>query len=141
VVDVLGRPVGVLSQTDIAIYYRNRSDAPAPAPEYYQRVDLTVGRKSMLATLKIDQWDRTLVHHVMTPTVIAVGPNDSVVRVVGEMVAFKIHRLFVVAEDGVLVGVISAFDVLRKLRAESEACADEQPGCTPYDDTLFDCRT
>jgi CBS domain-containing protein len=43
------------------------------------------------------------------------------------MVAFKIHRLFVVDEDGVLVGVISAFDVLRKLRVEGEPSANHGP--------------
>jgi CBS domain-containing protein len=37
--------------------------------------------------------------------------------VVGDMLALKVHRLFVV-DDGILVGVISAFDVLRKLRSE-----------------------
>jgi CBS domain-containing protein len=31
------------------------------------------------------------------------------------MVALKVHRLFVVDADGVLVGVISALDVLRHM--------------------------
>ena len=54
-------------------------------------------------------------HH--DPVVFSVAPQDSVTRVVGDMLALKVHRLFVV-DDGVLVGVISAFDVLRKLRSE-----------------------
>jgi hypothetical protein len=32
------------------------------------------------------------------------------------MLALKVHRLFVVGGDGVLVGVISALDVLRALQ-------------------------
>jgi predicted transcriptional regulator len=32
------------------------------------------------------------------------------------MLNWKVHRLFVVDRDGVLVGVISALDVLRRLR-------------------------
>jgi CBS domain-containing protein len=55
----------------------------------------------------------------MTPTVFAVQPEVPVTRVVGDMVAFKIHRLFVIDKGGMLLGVISAFDMLRKLRAES----------------------
>jgi CBS domain-containing protein len=136
VVDVLGQPVGVLSQTDIVIHYRNKSESAPPVPEYYQRTDLSADGSTWLARFRFDQSDRTLVHQVMTPTVIAVGPDDAVVRVVGQMVAFKVHRLFVVAENGVLVGVISAFDVLRKLRTEGQAPAtigdrapDDEPLC------------
>ena len=80
--------------------------------------------------IKLESVDRTSVHQVMTPTVIAVGPKDSLVRVVGEMVAFKIHRLFVVGEDGALIGVISAFDVLRKLRAETELSSELRSLCS-----------
>ena len=37
-------------------------------------------------------------------------------KAVDDMVALKVHRLFVVDRRGVLVGVISALDVLRRLR-------------------------
>jgi CBS domain-containing protein len=33
-----------------------------------------------------------------------------------QMVALNVHRLFVVSRDGILVGVISALDLLRHLR-------------------------
>jgi predicted transcriptional regulator len=62
--------------------------------------------------------DNTRVHEIMTPTVFAVRPDDPVTSVVADMVAYKIHRLFVIDQRGTLLGVISAFDVLRKLRAE-----------------------
>jgi CBS domain-containing protein len=58
---------------------------------------------------------------LMTPTVIAVAPKDSALEVVAKMAAFKIHHMFVVDAAGVLVGVISSFDVVRKLRREQEA--------------------
>ena len=54
----------------------------------------------------------------MTPVVLSVAPTASVMEVVSELLAYKVHRLFVV-DDGVLIGVISAIDVLRKLRTES----------------------
>jgi CBS domain-containing protein len=121
VVDVLGQPIGVLSQTDILIHDRNKAKLSPPVPEYYQTIDLTCGSKILLTKFNFVSADRTLVHHVMTPTVISVGAEDSVLRVVGQMVAFKVHRLLVTDKDGILVGVISAFDVLRKLRVEKLA--------------------
>jgi len=39
--------------------------------------------------------------------------------VIEEMVGLKVHRLFVVDETGVLVGVISALDVLRRMTQQT----------------------
>jgi CBS domain-containing protein len=60
----------------------------------------------------------TEVKTLMTPAVISVAPNDPAWEAVAKMAAFKLHRLYVVDEDGLLVGVITAFDVVRKLRRE-----------------------
>ena len=117
VVDDEGRPVGVLSQTDIVIHDRNKQ-AQAPS-EYYTTTNLLSGGPRLLARFSLDNQDNTRVHQIMTPTVFAVRPDDPVTRVVGDMVAFKIHRLFVIDKSGMLLGVISAFDVLRKLRTDS----------------------
>jgi CBS domain-containing protein len=117
VVDEDGKPVGVLSQTDIVIHDHNK---PAHAvPEYYTTTDAVTGGTRLLTRFPPGSAESTRVHELMTPTVFAVRPNDSVMRVVGDMVAFKIHRLFVVNVNGVLLGVISAFDVLRKLSTEN----------------------
>ena len=51
----------------------------------------------------------------MTPAVFAVAPDTPIHRVVSDMVGLHVHRLFVVDEVGVLVGVISTMDVLRHL--------------------------
>ena len=53
----------------------------------------------------------------MTPAVFAVRPETPTEEVISQMLSLMVHRLFVVASDGVLVGVISALDVLRHLRA------------------------
>ena len=50
---------------------------------------------------------------LMTPDVFAVAPEASALSVAQEMVQKNVHRLFVVDRDGVLVGVISALDLLR----------------------------
>jgi CBS domain-containing protein len=80
---------------------------------------LLSGGTRLLAKFSLESQDNTHVHEIMTPTVFAVRPDDPMTRVVGDMVAFKIHRLFVTDSTGALLGVVSAFDVLRKLRAEN----------------------
>ena len=55
----------------------------------------------------------TLLH---PQVVFSVTPQTPAARVVADMLALKVHRLFVVDEAGVLVGVISAVDVLQNLR-------------------------
>jgi predicted transcriptional regulator len=47
---------------------------------------------------------------------LAVSLNDSARKVVTRMVDEKVHRLFVVDGSDVLVGVISALDVLRRIQ-------------------------
>ncbi len=117
VIDDHGKSVGVLSQTDIVIHDRNKQ--AEAVPEYYSTTDSFTGGTRLLARFSLDTQDNTRVHEIMTPTVFAVRPDDPVTRVVGDMVAFKIHRLFVTDHNGALLGVISGFDVHRKLRAEN----------------------
>lgn len=82
-----GRPIGVVSQSDLLIHACGRGATPGS----------------------------TRVRDLMTPVVFSVSPTTPVDQVVKEMLSLKIHRLFVVDETGVLVGVISAVDVLRRL--------------------------
>jgi CBS domain-containing protein len=100
VIDDAGRPVGVVSRTDLlrnqaraAVYPARPADGgeDRPAP------------------------DATAVRGVMTPVVFCVHPEDPAAEVVEKMLALNVRRLFVVDAAGVLVGVVSAFDVLRGL--------------------------
>jgi CBS domain-containing protein len=52
---------------------------------------------------------------LMTPAVFSVAPETSALKVAEEMVRLNVHRLFVVNDDGLLIGVISALDLLRYL--------------------------
>jgi CBS domain-containing protein len=118
VVDGAGRPVGVLSQTDIVIHDRNKVEYLPSTTDYYAKTDLTAPSGEALSErFQVERIDTTMVRDIMTPAVLSVASQDSVTRVVGDMLALKVHRLFVV-DDGILVGVISAFDVLRKLGSE-----------------------
>jgi len=52
----------------------------------------------------------------MTPVVCFVRPATTLETVIDDLLSCMIHRLFVVDDHGVLVGVISAIDVLRSLQ-------------------------
>lgn len=85
VIDDAGRPIGVVSRSDILIHHQTPTEG------------------------------RTPVHSVMTPVVFCVRPVTPATEVIETMVDLGVRRVFVVDEGGVLIGVASAFDVLRKL--------------------------
>jgi CBS-domain-containing membrane protein len=59
--------------------------------------------------------DTTPVTDIMTPAVISVRPDTSVRSVVEKLLNLHVHHLFVVDDTGVVIGVISPIDVLKKL--------------------------
>jgi predicted transcriptional regulator len=101
VIDEAGHPVGVVSHADILIHEREKGLRGIRAAE------------RMAGTAA----DPTQVRDIMTPAVFSVAPDASAAKVVEELVAMKVHRLFVVDAHRVLVGVINALDVLNHLRA------------------------
>jgi CBS domain-containing protein len=116
VIDASGRPVGVLSRSDILVHDREKVEYVSPVPEYYARSDLTTESGEPLRQgFQVEKVDATEVRDLMTPVVFSVPPDAPARRVVEDLVGWKVHRVFVVDETGVLVGVISALDVLRRL--------------------------
>jgi CBS domain-containing protein len=101
VIDEAGRAVGVLSRADLLIHEREQLAAHRPAA--------ADNRTDARGT------DPARVRDLMTPVVLSITPQASAARVVEEMLALNVHRLFVVDRGGVLVGVISSLDVLRQL--------------------------
>jgi CBS-domain-containing membrane protein len=109
VIDAAGHPVGVLSQTDIVIHDR---EAVRYLPAYAGSV---ADAEIDLDAFQIEETDPTEVRAVMTPAVFTIPALAPATRVIAEMCALNVHRLFVVDASGVLVGVISTLDVLRHL--------------------------
>jgi CBS domain-containing protein len=66
--------------------------------------------------LEVERMERTLVRDIMTRAVFSVTPETPAAAVVEQILTLNVHRLFVVDRLGVLIGVISALDVLRRLR-------------------------
>ncbi len=110
VIDDAGRPVGVLSRTDLLIHEREAVHNLGPAD----------CAESLPDGFHVEAVDPTSVEEVMTPAVFAVPANCPAASVVEQLLDLKVHRLFVVDALGVLVGVISPGDVLRHLRPAGE---------------------
>jgi predicted transcriptional regulator len=87
VIDNAGHPVGVLTLTDLVIHDREK-----------------------LPT------DGASAADVMTPIVFSVRPETPAKDVVERMVDLNIHRVFVQDSTMVVIGVITALDVLRHIR-------------------------
>ena len=104
VIDDAGRPVGVVSRTDLLVHQREAINHPV-IPE----------REAIPEGFEVEEVDGALVRDVMTPVVFCVDPGTPAAAVVKQLLGLKIHRLFVVDDGGVLTGVISTVDVLRHL--------------------------
>jgi CBS domain-containing protein len=90
IIDQAGHPLGVVTKTDLLVHARERGPALEP--------------------------DDTPVGEVMTPAVFAVREDTPARSVVEQLLTLNVHHLFVTDDTGVVVGVVSPVDVLRRLR-------------------------
>ena len=51
----------------------------------------------------------------MTPEVFSIGTDATVLQIVEKLLSENVNRLFVIDNEGTLVGVITALDVIRNL--------------------------
>jgi CBS domain-containing protein len=113
VINGAGRPVGVISHSDVIIHDRTRAERKTPPTN--GDADNSFVDPAGSGSNSIDV-DTTRVGSLMTPVVFAVSPSTPARSVVQEMLSLNVHRLFVVDSEGALVGVISPLDVLRNLK-------------------------
>lgn len=109
VINDAGRPVGVLSGTDIVRHASRVCRMPSAISDFYKTDQRIVDDDAR------SQLQTCTVHEAMTPTVFAVALDSPLPNVVEELLNRKVHRLFVIDAHGVLVGVISAINILRNL--------------------------
>jgi CBS domain-containing protein len=112
VIDEAGRPVGVVSRTDILVHERECVHHASTGDccdwgEFPER--------SLPEGFSIEVTDPTTVAEIMTPAVFTVPLESPAREVVKRMRELKVHHLFVVDSDLALVGVISPLDVTRHL--------------------------
>jgi len=112
VIDDAGRPLGVLSRTDLLVHQRERgASVPLVDPAEWES-----SSHRPHEGFGVEVVDSTQVRDIMTPIVFTVLLETLAAQVIEQMLALRVHHLFVVDEDRALVGVISPLDVLRHLR-------------------------
>jgi CBS domain-containing protein len=111
VVDPNGKPVGVVSETDIVSVDRaGRKDLADPAP-YYLRAFENRFAVETIRGLRVEA-EALTVGDIMTPVVISVGRDMPVARIARLMLNDHIHR--VIVRDGEsIAGIVTSFDMLR----------------------------
>jgi len=119
VIDEAGRPIGVVSRTDILIHERECVHHAHAAYDRSSRDDWAdwdlFPEPEWSEGFSIEVVDPTTVGEIMTPAVFSVGLDTPAREVVRRMLALKVHHLFVSDGDLALVGVISPLDVVRCL--------------------------
>jgi CBS domain-containing protein len=96
VVDAMGRPIGIVSRTDVLRW-------------------ATQERTSLPAATVAD---------VMTPVTFSLPANESVAKAAALMVFEHVHRLPVLAPSGEVIGIVSSHDVMRWLARSSGYVVD-----------------
>ncbi|HJZ93427.1 MAG TPA: CBS domain-containing protein [Gemmataceae bacterium] len=117
VINEAGRPVGVVSEADILRHNREHSDHLYWVPQKEVDRQLTLGSGEHLddRSFEVEVPDITRVKDIMNPVVYAVRQSTPVFEVVRQLCKRRIHRLFVVDDDGSLVGVVTTLDLLNRL--------------------------
>ncbi|MBM4071542.1 MAG: CBS domain-containing protein [Planctomycetes bacterium] len=115
VIDDAGRPIGVLSSSDILVHDQERTEHLAMGRGVENAPVETDAGERLRFGFHVENVDKTLVSDLMTPAVFSVAPDTPAAKVVSDMLRLHVHHLFVVDAERTLIGVISSLDVLRKL--------------------------
>lgn len=108
-----GNPVGILSATDIVNEIGKTSEEK---PEMlYSRLEKFEKEIKNLETLEIG---KRKVSDIMTPGVMMIPMTISVRETAKIISDKKIHRIIVVTDEGEMIGVISAMDILKPFTEE-----------------------
>ncbi|MCE9530963.1 MAG: CBS domain-containing protein [Planctomycetes bacterium] len=114
VIDANGRPIGVVTVTDILVHDREYVRY-LKTGDMTPRTDVRAHGQKLPEDFGIEIVDRTKVEEIMTPGIFTVERHLPAAEVVQQMLKLNVHHLFVADSDGTLVGVISTCDILRQL--------------------------
>ncbi len=113
VIDESGRPVGVVTRSDLLVHDREALAGPYLPSEETARphaADYRTRVRDIMTPVVFS------VRDIMTPVVFSVAPETLASEVVEQMLDLRVHHLFVVDASQVVIGVISTLDILRHLR-------------------------
>lgn len=113
VVDRSGRPVGVVSVTDIAEAHAEAAGLTDDRsnPEFFVRGWEDELDAEEMRSFHLENGE-ALVRDLMTPTIFAVPEDTPAAKIAKTMIAGRIHRLLVTRE-GRIVGIVTSLDVLK----------------------------
>lgn len=115
VVDAGNALVGVVSLTDFVVLFAGQAATDARDPDesvFYDSVAL--GRLALSLVPSAEGAGRR-VRDIMSARLLTAHPDDSVRQVARAMAAHRVHRVLLVDDDGALVGIVSALDVVSLL--------------------------
>jgi CBS domain-containing protein len=117
VVSTQGKPLGVVSLTDMARFRALplREDAETTPHSYFHPPRQTDLAGEELTGFQVEAEPTVNVGEIMTPVIFDIDENATVQEVAETMLTGHIHRLLV-TRDTRLVGIISAFDLLKAIR-------------------------
>ena len=113
VVDASGKPLGIVSKTDIVRRHHEHDDASGMNVTALEReggveIELGPGFHTPGAAAPT-------ASQLMTPAVLSLTEDASVQRAAALMAYEGVHRIVIVHEDGSLAGILSSLDILRWL--------------------------
>jgi len=106
VVDAQGRLIGVVSRTDIMRRTLQRTRAGAPA-YFFEWLDEQAGEPE-----EFEPDAEPQVQDCMTEGAVTARPDDSLAAVARRMSEAHVHRVIVVDEENIPVGVVTSLDML-----------------------------
>lgn len=116
VIDERGRWTGVLSLSDVA---RHVQDRLVTLPVVDRKRERTLqSREPIPEGFQFEGFEHTLVQDLMTPGLYSVFPEATLAEVLRTLTTQKIHRVFVIGEEGEMLGVVTTMDVLKWMEAQ-----------------------
>ena len=122
VVDERGRPIGLVSKTDLL---RELQDRPSLAQE-----SVALSNDGVVydpgSGFHLDSLGRVTAEDVMSKQVVWLPPEAPIASAAGIMVAEHIHRAVVLGDDRRVIGIVSSLDLLKWMAREAGfAIADD----------------
>lgn len=117
VIDDAGHPVGVISRTDLVNQLMQPQSRTRTLEEDWFECGNIVNEELLSSQSTLTgSGNKMAAETIMNTRLFTVKPEDSLEMAVELMLKHHVHRLFVVDHHGVLVGVISTFDILSRLQ-------------------------
>ncbi len=120
VVAETGRAVGVLTLRDLTGFLERHLEVEDTTDLLHQELrDLR--REVGISDLYLERLNDLRVEQIMTPRVLSVHDDLGIERAVRFMTNERVHRVFVTDDEGTLIGVLSASDIMRAIEPPKKA--------------------